>query len=210
MYKIYINATPVYLSELIESEGLIKSTPTILAYHYGGKTKQLLQVIDMCEKTTRWEAIYIQGKSIETLWKDFKSLFKIIKAAGGVIQNNKAEILWIYRRDSWDFPKGKIDPGEKKKEAAIREVEEETGVKDVEIVKRLPDSYHTYRLKSGKRILKRTYWYSMLAAEQELIPQTEEDIELAVWKSKVDFLPSANEVYGNIMDTFNAFIAEDQ
>jgi len=208
MYKIYINGTPLYLVADEAVEGLPTPGPLVLEQRFGGKSKQILQAIDMLEKTTRWDAVVYRTSDIKTLWKTFKSLFKIIKAAGGLIENEHRELLWIYRRGSWDLPKGKIEKGEGKKEAAIREVQEETGINEVGIVRKLPTTYHTYRLKNGKRILKKSYWYLMHAPKQPLVAQTEEDIELAEWRSPDSFKPTRDIAYGNIMDVYEGYLAE--
>ena len=106
----------------------------------------------------------------------------------------------IFRRDYWDLPKGKIDPGESKEEAAVREVEEETGLKNIALGPLLTETYHTYRTKKGNRILKRTYWFRMDAPNQELIPQTEEDIEQAIWQDLHTFLPTSPVIYKSILE----------
>ena len=57
-----------------------------------------------------------------------KAKFKVIEAAGGVVEKGNLNLL-IYRQGRWDLPKGKLDKGERKRDCAIREVEEETGVR---------------------------------------------------------------------------------
>jgi len=207
MYKIYINGTPLYLVADERVEGVPKAGPAVLEQRFTGKSKQLLQAIDMLEKTDRWMAVVYRYNDLKILWKTFKSLFKVIKAAGGVIENEDREVLWIFRRGSWDFPKGKIEKGEGKKAAAIREVQEETGINEVGIVSKLPTTYHTYRLRNGKRILKKSYWYFMHAPKQDLVAQTEEDIELAEWRSQETFTPNRSIAYGNIMDVYEGYLA---
>jgi len=106
--------------------------------------------------------------------------YTIIDAAGGVVKNENGEILMIFRRQKWDFPKGKVEAGESWECAAIREVMEETGVHGLQLGDTLPMTEHTYTL-NGTPILKHTHWYRMTALTQALQPQTEEDIEQAVW-----------------------------
>ncbi|WP_338868280.1 NUDIX hydrolase [Spirosoma sp. SC4-14] len=108
-----------------------------------------------------------------------KKPFKIIKAAGGVVfKGNK--MLMIFRRGVWDLPKGKLDDGESSRQAAAREVEEETGVR-VSVNERVCTTWHTYAL-NGSRILKRTKWYRMNALDDSrMAPQEEEDIEKIGW-----------------------------
>ena len=58
-----------------------------------------------------------------------------VRAAGGVVwrrnEENPVEIVLVHRLayDDWAFPKGKLHPGESEEEAALREVEEETGLR---------------------------------------------------------------------------------
>ena len=111
---------------------------------------------------------------------NFARNFRIIHAAGGIVRNEHEEILMIYRLDKWDFPKGKVEAGEQYAEAAIREVEEETGLKDITLGEPLPSTFHTYELR-GEPILKETHWYAMRAHSQSLTPQTVEDITESVW-----------------------------
>lgn len=111
---------------------------------------------------------------------DFARGFRIIHAAGGIVRNEREEILMIYRLDKWDFPKGKVEESEAYAEAAVREVEEETGLHDITLGEPLPSTFHTYEL-HGEPILKETHWYAMNAPKQSLTPQTVEDITQAVW-----------------------------
>ena len=124
--------------------------------------------------------------------KSFKAEFSEIKAAGGIVKNDKKEFLMIYRMQHWDLPKGKIEKDEKKKQAALREVEEECGISDLEITKKLDKTYHMYEL-NGKAIFKTTYWYEMsYKGKQDLTPQTEEGITEAKWCDK-SFIKSVLE-----------------
>ena len=156
----------------------------------------------MLEKTKRFESVTIHAPNVKKLWKDFKSLFKVMKAAGGVVFNPENEILVMFRRGFWDLPKGKIDLGETKKQAAIREVEEETGVSKLKLGKKIARTFHTYPQK-GKRVLKYTYWYHMTSPKTNLIPQTEEDIEKCEWQTKDDFLQNGKPVYKNILEVLS-------
>lgn len=104
-----------------------------------------------------------------------------VKAAGGVVANDRNQDLLIFRNGHWDLPKGMIEPGESPVEGTIREVEEETGVTNLEVEHLLLTSYHIYDLYGGWHI-KKTYWYRMrLSGHQELTPQTEEGIERCEW-----------------------------
>lgn len=54
-----------------------------------------------------------------------------VVAAGAVVWRPRREVLLVHRPryDDWSLPKGKLDPGESHRRAALREVEEETGLR---------------------------------------------------------------------------------
>ena len=106
----------------------------------------------------------------------------------------------IKRNDIWDLPKGKVEKAEKKRDAAIREVEEECGVSDLEIEKKLEKTYHTYIFKD-KNILKTTHWYLMnYNKNEELKPQIEEGITEVKWKTIDEVKKIIPETYKNLVD----------
>ncbi|MFD2595942.1 NUDIX hydrolase [Sphingobacterium griseoflavum] len=121
--------------------------------------------------------------------KVFRSLLQknnIIKAAGGIVKNGEGEYLFIHRLGKWDLPKGKVEENEKMRDAAVREVEEECGIKINYLGAKLHTTYHTYVMR-GKFVLKQTNWYDMGANKSpKLIPQLEEDITDARWISRDD------------------------
>lgn len=205
MYTIYINETPLLLKEAAGMpKNSIGDAQNVVA-RYAGKPKHLSGYIDMLEKTNRFQSITLYAEDYEKLVSDFFSLFKLIEAAGGLVLNPAGEILFIYRRGFWDLPKGKIDKGESPSEAAIREVCEETGIKQLDLGAELKITYHTYREKDGRRILKRTYWYRMETEEVALHPQVEEDIEEAVWMSLPAFFSGEEKrVYRSILEVLKA------
>jgi len=80
------------------------------------------------------------------------------------------------------LPKGKIENGESRREAAYREVREECGLREVEVQQYLGTTYHYYI--RDEAIIKPTYWYKMRAsAAEQLVPQKEEGIEYLAWKT---------------------------
>ncbi len=184
----------------------VKKVKGKLIAPYSGKLKMLLSYIDMMEKTNRFNEVVIHHDNLSKLKKDFNSLFKIIEAAGGMVNDGEDNILFIFRRGSWDLPKGKIDKGEKKKEAAIREVEEETGITNITIGKKIKTTRHTYKTKNGKRAIKKTYWYEMVTANQQLIPQKEEDITKAEWIPLSEVQNLKGNVFKNINEVTEAYI----
>lgn len=135
--------------------------------------------------------------------KVFKSLMqktRVIKAAGGLVQNGEGEYLFIHRLGKWDLPKGKVEENEKSKEASVREVEEECGIQVDYLGPKFATTYHTYCMRN-KFILKQTKWYRMgVNKKPRLAPQLEEDIQEAIWLSP-SALPQVREnTYPLILD----------
>ncbi|MEO8721563.1 MAG: NUDIX domain-containing protein [Ginsengibacter sp.] len=180
---IYFNDKPVFLSDVInpEFEKLRHQPDTIFIDDFTTATvDSLLHEIN----SPGFNAGIILSKDLEKLKAQFFNRFNLIKAAGGLIKNKNDEILLIFRRGKWDLPKGKLDEGETIEQCAKREVEEETGLKNVEIVQDLGITYHTYVL-FGKHNLKECHWYEMRASgNEQIIPQTEEDITKILWVKK--------------------------
>ena len=129
----------------------------------------------------------------------FLAEFKYVEAAGGVVENERGEVLMIYRRNRWDLPKGHIDAGEDALTAAIREVGEETGVSGLKFVSELCNTLHAYNV-YGEWELKRTYWFAFAAHSTATTAQAEEDIESAVWCNTAEVDSNLEESYPTIKE----------
>ncbi len=204
MYKIYINETPLFLLKTKDIDLIDKSQENILVARYMGKPKILLSYIDMLEKGNQYDALYIHFPELKVLYKSFKKLFKWVPAAGGLVFNKEGQILAILRLGFWDLPKGKIDKGEGNKAAAVREVQEETGIQTITLGPLIIKTYHTYRDRKNRRVLKKSNWYFMQTEDTELTPQTEEQIEQAIWKDLDDFIEHSKPIYQNILEVAKA------
>ena len=124
---------------------------------------------------------------------------KEIIAAGGLVFNSDNKLLLIFRRGFWDLPKGKLDDGESFEACAVREVEEEVGLKNILLQNFIETTSHTYFDKwIGEEVVKKTYWYKMQVPNQDLVLQTEEDIEKAVWINEKEWKQYKENCYQNI------------
>ncbi len=208
MYKIYINETPLFLVKTEEVVNNFLPSDTVLIARYTGKVKSLLHYVDMLEKSQRFEKVVLHSEDAKKVWTDFKSQFKVMKAAGGLVFNANQEVLLIYRLGYWDLPKGKIEKGEGKKAAAIREVQEETGLNELILGQKLTKTFHTYKDRRGRRVLKYTHWYQMSTEEMDLTPQAEEDILEAIWLHLDTFKSEKRKTYRNILDVIQSFEAK--
>ena len=111
--------------------------------------------------------------------------------AGSLVINQKKEILQIYRKGKWDFPKGKVEKNEKKKTGALRETSEETGLELEKLSLQQPLKKTAHLLKQ-KKINTKWYLVNYKGSKQKLKPQKEEGIEKCIWVSQeslVHYIP---------------------
>lgn len=137
---------------------------------------------------------------LSVLKKEFFRKFTLVQAGGGLVINNNNDVLLIYRRGKWDLPKGKLDKGETLEECAVREVMEETGLKNVKLISPLTITWHTYH-EGTKFIMKESHWYNMkVNGDQKLVPQTEEDIFEIKWVKSGDLKSYYNNAFPSVID----------
>jgi len=141
--------------------------------------------------------IYLYDPDLGDMWHSFKMLFKVIEASGGIVKNKSDEVLFIFRNDKWDLPKGKIELNESKEEAGIREVKEECGFKDIHLLDYIGATYHIYSEKK-EDVLKISYWFKMYSDDTLLLPQIEEGITDLLWVSRADIARQLQNTYPNI------------
>ncbi len=149
--------------------------------------------------TDEFRAGVLLTPDMEAALNLFKKNLTLIQAAGGFVQTGDHKVLFIFRRGKWDLPKGKRDDGESLEECAVREVEEETGIRGIERGPLLCTTYHTYH-QGGAHILKESHWYAMKCPEQPLVPQTDEDIEKCEWVPFDKLQPYVSQAHYSIQD----------
>ena len=143
-------------------------------------------------------------KDLKELKDAFFKKFTLVKAAGGFVLNENNEVLIMFRRGKWDLPKGKMDKKETFEECAIRETEEETGLKNIKLISPLITSYHTYH-EGSRYVLKETKWFTMkISGEQKLIPQATEQITKLEWVKKDDVKKYLQNSFPSVIDVLEA------
>lgn len=196
--KIYFNDKPLFLTDSItpEIEPYIHHDDAVLIDEFSpGGIKSMIHEM----RQDKVHAGIFLHNNMEELKKAFWKKFILIKAAGGLVVNDAGELLFIFRRGKWDLPKGKLDEGETLEACAVREIQEETGLREVTLNKHLVNTWHTYD-ESGHHILKETSWYLLSAPKgQVLTPQTIEQITQIEWAK-----PSSVEKY--VSNTFPAIV----
>ena len=190
MYRIFKNNCSIFLIDNLEFKEQTN--------FYIWNDFNLQKYLEDCDLKVS-SSIYLYHPDIEMLWGEFKNKFTLIEAAGGIVINSDKEILFIYRNDKWDLPKGKVEGNESFPETALREVQEECGIENIEIGKFVMGTYHIYSEKDIE-ILKITYWYQMYSIDDNslLEPQIEEGITKVVWKNKKDIKKALQNTYPNI------------
>ncbi|WP_299115159.1 NUDIX hydrolase [uncultured Winogradskyella sp.] len=189
MHTIYVGDKPIYLTTKVDKETDFKV--------FLLKSVDLAKVIRMLNRTNL-QAVYLVGKKEEKLLKQFLKKLPNVIAGGGKVYNNDGKVLFIYRNDKWDLPKGKVEGKESIEETSIREVEEETGVDGLRITKPLQTTYHIFK-RRGRYRIKITYWFEMKTDYSgELIPQEKEGITKVKWLGKKKIKKAMANSYANI------------
>ena len=189
MLQIFYKEKPIIISDNISD---LKESLVI--------DLELIKNIDVVELLNKKKV-----KSIGVLSKNKKSVLTALKkkypeiiAAGGKVINQNSEILFIYRNKKWDLPKGKAEKNENISQTALREVIEETGIKNLTIVKPIEKTYHIFK-KGSKHYLKSTYWFEMTSDYNgKFKPQKKEGISRVEWIDKETIGSILPKSYANI------------
>lgn len=203
-FKVYFDNKPLFLCDSIDDaiEPYIHHDDAVFIDELNSHTvKSMIHEMQL-EKV---HAGVFYHSDLKALQKAFYKKFTVIQAAGGLVVNEKKQLLMIFRRGNWDLPKGKLDTGESLEECAVREVEEETGLKNVKLNSPLLVTYHTYH--EGTRfILKESHWYTMrVKGEQLLVPQTEEGILEIKWVTLTEAESLFPNTFPSVIDVIREY-----
>ncbi|KQS89787.1 NUDIX domain-containing protein [Chryseobacterium sp. Leaf394] len=196
MYKVFVN----------EKKLLLSKNPENLEKTVGYENSTTLEIaLDLLQNTSTSE-MNVYGENLDNIWNEFNLLFRKIEAAGGIVNNPSGEILFIKRLGKWDLPKGKMEKGESREESAIREIEEETGLRNVVLKDFINTTYHIYVERNGDKVLKYTHWFEMFFdGEDTSKPQIEEGITEVAWKND---LMITEEVFPNTFKNIKLILSD--
>lgn len=189
MYKVFVNDKPLFLTDKIEKETDFQLF--------------LLDSVDIDKIIIKYfqnkiDKAFLYHPDEKAMMKRLKEKIPVQKAGGGVVYNDEGKVLFIKRNGKWDLPKGGIEKHEEIADTAMREVEEETGVGQLKITRKLPKTYHVFK-RNGKYRLKITSWFEMTTSHQgELKGQVEEGIEEVAWFDQTQIKEAMCNSYENI------------
>ena len=189
MYKVFVNDIPIILS-----------TKEDLGEKYTSLPLKEAEFTTLIKNINKGKLLYVNlyHKKEEKLLKHLLKKLPVVTAGGGLVYNDKHEMLFIHRNGRWDLPKGKIEKKESIEDGAIREVEEETGVKNLKITRFLQKTYHIFQ-RGGKYKLKVTHWYEMKTDyDGPLHPEESEGIKKVKWKNEKKAQKALEKSYANI------------
>jgi 8-oxo-dGTP pyrophosphatase MutT (NUDIX family) len=196
MYKVFFNQKPIFLT----TELVPQTDRTPVLFIKFSSPENIIKAL----KSKKTDCLYLYHQKEDKLWMHFLRHFSIVEAAGGLVRHQDGRFLFIYRNDKWDLPKGRIEKNEPIRIAAVREVEEETGVDGLEIVKPLIETFHVFN-RNGKYKLKKTFWFEMKTTSTvTLTPQLNEGIEQAIWIFEKEIPHKFENAYENIKQVYES------
>lgn len=198
MYKIYFEKRCMIICPPDEQA---LTDPNAIMFRIGSGT-DIHALVEMVETTDALLRVYIPTEDIEGTYRSICAEFLEVNAGGGLVSNRRGDYLLISRNGLWDLPKGHQDPGEDIAVTALREVQEETGIEQLQLRGLICVTDHCYR-RNGVWHLKHTWWYDMLYTDPtDLTPQKEEDISKAAWVAKSSLTPFLLNTYPSIVEVF--------
>ena len=198
MHKIYFEKRAIIICA---PDDQALSDPNVILFRLGDDM-DIHALVNMVESSSSLQRICIPSDDIEQTYKNVCAEFLEVNAGGGLVSNRRGDFLLISRNGLWDLPKGHQDPGEDISVTALREVQEETGIDNLELRDLICITDHCYK-RNGIWHLKHTWWYDMLYTDpSELTPQREEDIAKAAWVAKSSLPPFLLNTYPSILEVF--------
>ena len=189
MYKVFVNDKPLFLTNQI-----VKETDFQLFLLESIDIEQLIIKL----YNNKIQKAYLYYPDEKEIMTKLKEKIPVCKAGGGLVYNQKNEVLFIFRNGKWDLPKGGTEKGEEIQFTAMREVTEETGVNKLVVHDKLQKTYHIFK-RNGVYKLKVTHWFKMSTTFKGTpIGQLEEGIEKVAWLNSEQITEALKNSYENI------------
>ena len=189
MYKVFVNDKPLFLTNQI-----VKETDFQLFLLESIDIEQLIIKL----YNNKIQKAYLYYPDEKEIMTKLKEKIPVCKAGGGLVYNQKNEVLFIFRNGKWDLPKGGTEKGEEIQFTAMREVTEETGVNKLVVHDKLQKTYHIFK-RNGVYKLKITHWFKMSTTFKGTpIGQIEEGIEKVAWLNSEQITEALKNSYENI------------
>jgi 8-oxo-dGTP pyrophosphatase MutT (NUDIX family) len=200
MYKVHFENRFITISpepDRLQKYGL---------FHKFYDTNELYKIIADFQSDPKVHSINIYGPDIKHIWKIFRIYFTEVRAAGGLVRHTSGRYLFIEKKGKLDLPKGHIEEGEEPEACAMREVNEECGIKGHKIILMLQPSFHTYTWE-GISYLKKTSWF-LMSYDGEMVtePQVKEGITKVEWLLPDEISKIKSTAWLSLMDLINTAI----
>jgi len=203
MYKVFFKDKCIFFHEVLNNASF-----ELLAYPFISEN-QMKECIELFALDEINKSMIFFHHDVEMMFNSFLTIFPIVEAGGGIVKNKRDELLFIFRQGCWDLPKGKLDLNEDIKTCAVREVQEECGIQQVNIIKKIKTTFHIFK-KGNNWFIKKTTWFEMVYAGNDIpVPQLEEDISEVKWFKRNELELPLSNTYSLIKDLVKDFLSED-
>lgn len=194
MYKVFIDNSVI---DFLDSEQKVPSKGYDLVVN--SLENDLSTLLDQFDFSSSKVCLLVVYDDFELAFNQVFHAYEFMDAAGGIVKCNR-RYLFIERHGMWDIPKGKLDSNEQPWEAAVREIEEECGIKNPVIDHLLGITFHTYSY-MGRLTIKKNWWYALnYSGSMEVFPQEEESITQAIWIEKNEWDLIRSNTYESIQE----------
>jgi 8-oxo-dGTP pyrophosphatase MutT (NUDIX family) len=194
MYKVFIDNSVI---DFLDSEQKVPSKGYDLVFN--SLENDLSTLLDQFDFSISNVCLLVIYEDFELAFNQVFHAYEFMDAAGGIVKCDR-RYLFIERHGMWDIPKGKLDSNEQPWEAAVREIEEECGIKGPVIDHLLGVTFHTYSY-MGRLTIKKNWWYALnYTGSMEVQPQEEESITQAIWIEKDEWELIRSNTYDSILE----------
>ncbi len=148
-------------------------------------------------------------EALDNFFETYRKTFRNLIAAGGAVRDARGNILFIWKRQKWDLPKGKVESHETPEESAQREIREETGLTELRLVRYLMETYHIYQ-ERGEWLFKTVHWFLFETGGMEppVQVQAEEGIERYLWAKPAEVPFLYPQSYGTIREVIEKVLTD--